>query len=334
MVGGGVQKVKLRGCGGLVKRFTRGAKQPSPGERIGCPAMVLDLPPLETVDLGGPVAFRRWDGPSDTTFVLLHGLGGSHLSWVQAGPGLAGLGRVFALDMPGFGRSPRAGRPTRLMDQQRLLGRFLDEQTEAPVVLAGNSMGGVVALLEAVMEPDRVAGVVLTSSVYPMLRGPLPNPVVLGAFAAYDVPRLGEFVVKTRSAALDPESFVRVGLRILTSDPSTIPDDVISLHAEMIADLRADPEAQAAFLDAARSITSYVKSRDAGRRAMSNVRAPVLAIHGRKDRFVPVGYAETALATYPAWRGRIFADVGHVPQMEATARWLTEVADWYASVLR
>lgn len=296
--------------------------------------MVLDLPPLETVDLDGPVAFRRWNGPTDTTFVLLHGLGGSHLSWVQAAPGLAGLGQVIALDMPGFGRSPRAGRPTRLMDQQRMLGRFLDAQTQGTVVLGGNSMGGVAAILEAAMEPDRVAGVILTSSVYPMLRMPLPNPLVLGAFAAYDVPRLGELVVKTRTAALDPEAFVRVGLRILTSDASSIPDDVISLHAEMIADLRHDPEAEAAFLDAARSITSYVKSRGAGRRAMSNVRAPVLVIHGRSDRFVPVGYAETALATYPAWRGRILARVGHVPQMEVPARWLAEVADWYASVLR
>ncbi len=317
-----------------MKRFTKGAKQPSPGRRIGWPTMVLDLPPLGTVDLDGPVAFREWEGPSDTTFVLLHGLGGSHLSWIQAAPGLAGLGRVLALDMPGFGRSPRAGRPTGLVDQQRLLHGFLESRTEGPVVLAGNSMGGVVAILEATMQPDRVAGVILTSSVYPMLRGPIPNPLVLGAFAAYDVPKLGELVVKTRSVALDPESFVRVGLRILTSDPSTIPDDVISLHAEMIADLRADPEAEAAFLDAARSITSYVKSRDAGRRAMSNVRAPVLAIHGRSDRFVPVGYAEAALAAYPAWRGRIFARVGHVPHMEAPARWLTEVADWYASVLR
>jgi len=220
------------------------------------------------------------------------------------------------------------------MDQQRMLTRFLDAEAEGPVVLAGNSMGGVVAALEAAMEPERVAGVILTSSVYPMLRGPLPNPLVLGAFAAYDVPRLGELVVKTRSAALDPESFVRVGLRILTADPSTIPDDVVSLHAEMIADLRADPEAAAAFLEAARSITSYVKSRDAGRRAMSNVRAPVLVIHGRSDRFVPVGYAEAALAAYPSWRGRLLARVGHVPQMEATSRWITEVADWYGSVTR
>src|SRR5262245_32193138 len=113
MVGGGGRKVKLRACGGLVKRFTRGAKQPSPSRRIGWPPMALDLPPLSTVDLDGPVACRAWDGPDETTFVLLHGLGGSHLSWIQAAPGLAGLGRVLAVDMPGFGRSPRAGRRTR-----------------------------------------------------------------------------------------------------------------------------------------------------------------------------------------------------------------------------
>ncbi len=295
---------------------------------------MLDLPPLQTLDIEGPLAYREWEGPPETTFVLLHGLGGSHLSWAQVAPGLAGLGRVLAPDLPGFGRSPRNGRATRLMDQRRWLSRFLDEAVTGPVVLAGNSMGGVVALLEAALEPDRVAGVVLTSSVFPMSGGPIPNPLVLGAFAAYDVPKLGEVVVKTRSAAFDPETFVRVGLRILTGDPDSIPDDVIEANAELVADLRADPEAPGAFLEAARSISAYVRSPTAGRRAMSNVRSPVLVIHGRKDRFVPVAYAEVALVTDPAWRGRLLAGVGHVPQMEAPARWLTEVADWYASALR
>jgi pimeloyl-ACP methyl ester carboxylesterase len=295
---------------------------------------VLELPPLRSVDIGGPLAFREWDGPPETTFVLLHGLGGSHLSWVQVAPGLAGLGRVLAPDLPGFGRSPRLGRATRLLDQRRWLSRLLDEVAPGPVVLAGNSMGGVVALLEGALEPDRVTGIVLTSSVFPMSGGPMPNPLVLGAFAAYDVPTLGEIVVKARGAAFDPETFVRVGLRILVADPGSIPEDVIRLNAELIADLRNDPEAEPAFLEAARSITSYVRSATAGRRAMSNVACPVLVVHGHKDRFVPVGYAKVALATYPAWRGRLFAGVGHVPQMEAPARWLTEVGDWFSAVMR
>jgi pimeloyl-ACP methyl ester carboxylesterase len=56
-------------------------------------------------------------------------------------------------------------------------------------------------------------------------------------------------------------------------------------------------------------------------------------MHGRRDRFVPAAFAEAILARRPAWRGRIFPDLGHAPQMEAPGRWLTEVADWYAEML-
>jgi pimeloyl-ACP methyl ester carboxylesterase len=220
------------------------------------------------------------------------------------------------------------------MGERRWLSRFLEATTEGPVILAGNSMGGLVALLEAAVEPDRVAGLVLTSTVFPLARGGLPHPIVLGSFAAYDVPRIGEALVRARRAAVDPESFVRLGLRMLTVDPGSIPDDVITLHADLIRDLRADPETPVAFLEAARSINAYVRSRSLGARAMSNVRCPVLVIHGRRDRLVPVGNALVALQTYPAWRGRLLAGVGHVPQMEAPARWLTEVADWYAAAMR
>lgn len=296
--------------------------------------MTLELPPLETVDVDGPVAYRAWDGPADTTFVLVHGLAGSHLSWVQVAPGLAGLGRILALDLPGFGRSPLADRGTTLMRQRHWLSGFLDATTDGPVILAGNSMGGVVSLLQAGIEPERVAGIILTSSVFPLAWGGFPHPLVLGSFAAYEVPLVGEVVLRTRRVAVDPEPFVRLGLRMLTVDPSTIPEDVITLHAELLAEVRADPEAPAAFLEAARSINAYVRSRSLGARAMGNVRCPVIVIHGQKDRFVPVGYALAALRRYPEWRGRVLPRVGHVPQMEAPARWLTEVADWYAAELR
>lgn len=296
--------------------------------------MALDLPPLETMDVDGPVAYRQWPGPIGTTFVLVHGLGGSHLSWIQVASGLAGLGRVLALDLPGFGRSPRTGRGTRLMDERRWLSRFLDAAVEGPVVLAGNSMGGAVSLLEAAVEPERIEGLVLTSSVFPLAHGGFPHPIVLGSFAAYDVPRLGEVIVAARRAAVDPDTFVRLGLRMLTVDPSTIPEDVVALHTQLIADLRTEADAPAAFLDAARSINTYVRNPSLGARAMDNVRCPVLVIHGRKDRFVPVGNAIAALTDHPVWRGRLLARVGHVPQMEAPARWLTEVADWYAAALR
>ena len=148
---------------------------PRPADRL--PHVALDLPPLRTSDLDGPVAYREWDGPDGTTFVLLHGLGGSHLSWIQAAPGLAGLGRVLALDMPGFGRSPRAGRPTRLMDQRRILRRFLEPARRG----AGRARGQLDGWPRRAAGGRRwtriaVAGVVLTSSAVPDAARTVPEP--------------------------------------------------------------------------------------------------------------------------------------------------------------
>jgi hypothetical protein len=47
---------------------------------------------------------------------------------------------------------------------------------------------------------------------------------------------------------------------------------------------------------------------------------------------VPVAFAEAVLRAHPAWRGRIFRELGHVPQIEAPGRWLAAVADWTADL--
>ncbi|MGZ8571628.1 MAG: alpha/beta fold hydrolase, partial [Actinomycetota bacterium] len=95
--------------------------------------MGIELPPLSTIDLDGPVVYREWTGPPETTFVLVHGLGGMHLNWVQVAPGLAGLGRVLAMDLPGFGLSSLGARSTRLMDLRRTVARFTSELSTGSV---------------------------------------------------------------------------------------------------------------------------------------------------------------------------------------------------------
>ncbi|TMK35683.1 MAG: alpha/beta fold hydrolase [Actinobacteria bacterium] len=296
--------------------------------------MPIEPPPMQTVDLGGPIVYRTWAGPPDTTFVLVHGLGGSHLNWLQVAPGLSGLGRVLALDLPGFGRSPVAGGRTRVMDLRRSLARFIDDAATGRVVVVGNSMGGLIATVHTAVEPDRVAGLVLSASVFPWTRGRLPHPAVLAAFSLYGFDGVGEAVVRARRRSMSPEAFVALGLRLLTTDPGSIPEEVIRLQVELVRDTRDDPEQPKNFIEAARSIATYVRTPSLGIRTMQGIRCPVLVIHGRRDRFVPSSFAEAVLATYPSWRGRILPGVGHVPQMEAPGRWLAEVADWYAATLR
>ena len=292
--------------------------------------MGLDLPELQTIDLDGPLRFRAWDGPSDATFVLIHGLGGSHLNWLQVAPQLAGLGRVLALDLPGFGWSPRSGRGSGLMDERRVLGRFVAELATGRVMLCGNSMGGAIAILQAAVEPDAVAGLVLTSSVFPRAHGGWPHPVVIGAFAAYDSAFVGEPLARMRMRRMDAEKVVRIGYRMVAADPRSIPEDIIRMNVDLVRERQADPDAADAFLDAARSLLRLGRRPDVAARALDAIRCPVLVLHGRRDRFVPAAFAEAVLSSHPAWRGRIFPDLGHAPQMEAPGRWLVEVADWYA----
>jgi pimeloyl-ACP methyl ester carboxylesterase len=295
--------------------------------------MDLELPPLRTADVDGPVAYRAWPGPDDTTFVLVHGLGGSHVNWVQVAPGLAGLGTVLAPDLPGFGSSPRGGRGSGLMDERRTLARFIERQATGRIVLVGNSMGGVIGILHAAVEPDALAGLVLTSSPFPWVRGALPHPAVIAGFAAYDAPGLGPLVLEARMRRISPERAVALGFRLITADPRSIPPEIVRLTVEQVRTRALDPDAPAAFSDAWRSLRRLGRRPDVARRAMDGVRCPVFVLHGRRDRLVPAAHAEAALRDHPAWRGRIFPDLGHVPQMESPGRWLAEVADWYSEVV-
>ena len=290
----------------------------------------MDLPELRAADLDGPVAYREWEGPPDSAFVLVHGLGASHLSWVQVAEGLSGLGRVFAIDLPGFGASPLAGRGTRLMDQRQTLSRFIGSLGVERVVLGGSSIGGAVSILQTAVEPSSVSGLVLTNSVFPWRFGAVPHPLIMASFGLYATPALGERFVSWRLHQMDPEQMVELSLRFLATDPGAIPEDVVQLLVDLARERRDDPDVARAFLESARSMLRLGRRPEVSRRALDNIRCPVLLLHGCRDRLVPVGFAEAELARHPEWRGRFFRDLGHIPQMEAPERWLAEVVDWFA----
>jgi pimeloyl-ACP methyl ester carboxylesterase len=73
---------------------------------------------------------------------------------------------------------------------------------------------------------------------------------------------------------------------------------------------------------------SLRRRRRLARWILDQIKAPVLAIHGDRDRLVPVGYARAAARAHPRWDLRVLPGIGHVPQMEAPTRWLAAVKDW------
>src|SRR5438309_2608967 len=162
-----------------------------------------------TVDLGGPVHFADFGG-SGPTMVLVHGLGGSHLNWLAVGPALAAHARVLAPDLAGFGRTPLAGRSAEVEANHGLLDRLVDALADGPVILVGNSMGGLLAMLEAASHPDKVAALVLVGPAQPRPAG-LPmwvDPRVAAMFAAYAFPGVGERFLHWRAERLGAEGLV------------------------------------------------------------------------------------------------------------------------------
>jgi pimeloyl-ACP methyl ester carboxylesterase len=85
----------------------------------------------------------RGSGPP---LVLLHGIGSRRGVWDPVAGALARERRVIAVDLPGFGESPQEGfEPTPVGFTLRLEGWFAEQGLGRPHV-AGNSMGGAIAL--------------------------------------------------------------------------------------------------------------------------------------------------------------------------------------------
>ena len=187
-------------------------------------------------------------------------------------------------------------------------------------------------MLEAALEPTAVEGLVLSNSVFPVVRGSLPAPIVMIGFGLYQIPWVGEWAAGQRLTRLEAERAVELSFRIITADPSTIPEDLVRLHVEQLVRQQHDEDAGPAFLEATRSLMALGRRRDIVNWIEDSVGCPVLVIHGRRDRLVPVGFAEAALERRPDWEMRLFPRVGHLAQMEAPDRWLDAVRGWLGSL--
>jgi pimeloyl-ACP methyl ester carboxylesterase len=293
----------------------------------------LELPDSSWIDLGCRVHYREWPGPSDgPTFVCVHGLGGSLVNWALVAPGLARHGRVLALDLAGFGLTDPDGRATDVGSNRKLIDHFVTDLRLDHVVLVGNSMGGMVSLIQAVHSPKTVEKLILVDAAFPRtrsVRGQF-NPKVAAVFALYSNRRLGEWFISSRARRLGAEGLVRETLRICTPDPRSIDPRLTEALIELADERLSLHYSTRAFMDAARSIFRAQVSPGRYRELVRRVRQPALVMHGAMDKLVPLAAAREAVAEHDNWTLEVFHDLGHIPMMEAPARWLEVVERWLA----
>ena len=284
------------------------------------------------LDIDGPVFVADYggDGP---VMLLVHGLGGAHLNWMAVAPQLTAHHRVFALDLPGFGRSPLAGRRSTIAANVDLLTRAITRLSPGPVVLVGNSMGGLLSLGVAAQHPTLVDALVLVDPAVPAPGGEFPprlDRVSRTFIATAFIPRWGARRLSRAVAVLGPESLVRETMRLVSSDPSRIEPAVVDAHIALEAERLAESDWHESFYAATRSLVAVLALKRKVFRWVDEVVAPTLLLQGDHDRLVPVASARNIASLRPDWEYHEFAGAGHVPMLEVPAEFVEVVGEWLA----
>ena len=222
----------------------------------------------------------------------------------------------MALDLPGFGLSDPGERPATVPANVLVLESFVRHVADGPVVLVGNSMGGMISILLAARTPDLVRGLVLLDPALPPPLSGLQNVAVGTVLLAHALPGVGEQLLWLRARSLGPRALVHGMLRLCGVDPAALPPELVG-RSVALAEQRADVAGMdRAFLSASRSLTWVLTWARPYRAAMSSITVPVLLVQGASDRLVPVAAARETARRHPPWRYVELPGVGHVPQLQ------------------
>jgi pimeloyl-ACP methyl ester carboxylesterase len=263
------------------------------------------------------------DTGAEASIVLLHGWSDSADTWRGLLGELARRGhRALAFDLPGFGAASRLHEDAPVLPQleafaEAAIAHVVARSGSNGVIVAGNSLGGAVALRAAEREEHPLAGVVPIAPAgltmarwFRMIEGERLLRLVLAA----RVP-LPELAVR--------DAVGRVYRTVAFADPAAV-----------------DPMVVAAFTRHVRSQADVSRILATGRRLLPELRdpfrldrvsCPVLLVWGDSDRMVFAAGADRVLDAVAGSRIEVIEGCGHCPQIEATER-LAEVMVEFAAV--
>jgi pimeloyl-ACP methyl ester carboxylesterase len=287
-----------------------------------------DIGTSHWVDIDGPTHYRDYGGPQDGPLIVcIHGLGGSALNWDLIAPHLTDRCRVVALDLPGHGLTEAGRRSTSVHANQHVIHRFLTEVTGSPAVLMGNSMGGLLSVVQATSAPSTTSGVVLIAPALPAAGIMVGDLRMILEFAVLATPGLGAMIVGLWTRVASAEAQVARMLRVVTVDPTKMPREAYEAAIAQ-AEIRRQFSGTARHLvEAARSVVLMSQGRNYVRR-LREVAVPVLLIHGGRDRIVSARSAHAAASRRPEWTFQLIEDVGHVPQIEEPELTANTILQW------
>jgi pimeloyl-ACP methyl ester carboxylesterase len=230
--------------------------------------------------------------------LLLHGFGpggSARGNWSDTIAPLSGHFRVLAPDLLGFGDTGVPAQPSQL-DFDTSAGHiadFLDATGIKRAHVIGNNYGAALAIKLAIAHPERVSRMVLMSP--PAIEFPI-----------------GPELSNLWGYQPSPDNMLRL-MRSFVHDRERIsPDAAIKRHDESLRP--GILQAFAALFRPPHGET--LRALTSPHAALARLSAPILLLHGREDRIIPVGVSKRLHQVLPNADLHVFANCGNLIHAE------------------
>jgi pimeloyl-ACP methyl ester carboxylesterase len=260
---------------------------------------------LSLYEVNGQTISVREEGQSNRQVaVLIHGWASSWQAVSPLLPQLSQRYRCLAIDLPGYGNSPRFADRTTIDKYADLVIELIKQSTEKPVVLVGHSMGGMISLTVALKAPQLVERMVL---ICPTISGKLSYLINLTLTPFVWMERFA--LTRTLVTVFEPMMGITDTLlrTPLFADRSGISKEAYEL-------IKADTRRRDQGLIRAECFAAMRQHDLRGK--ITSIKTPSLVIWGMEDNVVPLRDASVVAREWPEADLRIIPNAGHWPQFE------------------
>ena len=276
-------------------------------------------PPSQMLAIAGERRVHlRDEGPRDApVIILLHGSNADLHTWQQWADALKSDYRVIRYDQRGHGLTGPAP------DGNYALDAFVEDVDAVAdalgverFTLAGNSMGGAIAVGYAITHPERLDALVLVDA------GGAPIEREGGGNIAFRL--AGMPVVGDVMSQLLPRSLVEKSLAQSVSNQAVVTPEAVDRYWE----LARYPGNRAA----TRQRFSAPRKSFAAE-TVAKVQVPTLVMWGEEDALIPFDAARWYMDHLPNATLASYPGIGHIPMEEAPERSIADLEIWLAEVL-
>lgn len=214
--------------------------------------------------------------------ILIHGAGGTHLHWPAQVRRLPGH-RIYALDLPGHGKSEGRGQQTIEAYCQSII-RWMESINVYRAVFVGHSMGSAISLTMAFNHPEHVVALGLVGSGARLRVAPV---ILENSASSTTFPVAVKAIMEMAfSPHTDPRLMQLAGERMGTTRPTVLHGDFLACNVFDIME------------------------------GLNKIRVPTLVICGQDDQLTPVRYSQYLADQISKAQLKIIPEAGHMVMLE------------------